>query len=594
MSLTSITNDYLDDGIKNKSNIDTIVHAEKSARSYLNSKWLDMWHLYKTRPLRIQNEGDWQSRLNDGRVFELIETVGSYIRNALFFSDAWVSLESNEPDLAEVLPLVNVYFRNVLKNSNFKRELRLHLVQILLLGFSAIKVDWQDGCLKFECISAYDTYIDSSRRYDPKYSYVFTEREVDYGEFCDMYDSGDFDKLYESVDDVFQKLSQSTEEPREAYEMRETTRLADEQKVIIVDFYDPCSNTLYRTCGDQLLHEQHVEDCPLLIGQLFETPESAYGLSLIDSSIGLILENNVLMNRRLDNIAVSVDNMWLFVDDGVTNPDDIRTAPGKVISVGRPDSLTPLHPPHNNFNVTYQEASVLDTKIDRNIGTGALISANTYRSGERVTAQEINAVKDAGGNRLSDVYELLEAQVIIPLLQRAYSIVRKHTNSAKVVKLASDRSGIYDYFRMLPEDLEHDYSLSLSATQSIINRDRNISLLQQFLTTVAAVEQFQPFIDYQNLYYDMLVKFGFDDPSRYLKAQEAPSAPEPKSAMDAMIQTGNDIGGAPMTGAIQEMAAAGQLPQMAQSMLGKTPDPTQPIDEQLNTSLTAAMTIPQA
>jgi hypothetical protein len=346
-----------------------------------------------------------------------------------------------------------------------------------------------------------------------------------------------------------------------------------------------------------VLHEEEgLEHPPWFVSVLFETPEEAYGVSLIDSSLGLVLESNILMNRRLDNIAVSIDNMWLFVDDGITDPNSIKTEPGKVITVSRPDALMPLRPPANNFNVTYNEAAVLDAKIDRNTGTGAMISANTYRTGERVTAQEIQAVKEAGGNRLTDVYELYEKNFVIPLLQRAYAEIRANTKSAQVVKLKGKQPGISNYFKLLPTDLRKDFSVRITATQSVINRDRKVKNLTDFISVITSVPQFVNMVDWQALFSDLLVNFGFDDPSRYLGVKQTPTDAQPEqqptTPLEELNKSLTDIGGPAYDQAIKEKLTAGQLPDALKTLLGivpeQQPEPN-PTEEQ---AIMAAMSQP--
>jgi Bacteriophage head to tail connecting protein len=577
---------------RNNSLVADIVTDERNARNGLTTKWIELWNLYRTKPLRVQGDDGWQSKLNDGRVFEIIETVGAYFRIALFYSDNWVELESREPGLGDVVPLASTYFRDCLNASNLWRELRVATTQLLLTGFSAMRVYWNndDDCLAFESLNACDVYIESGRRYDPKLSYVFREYQLTEAEFVDWANSDMFNELADDAADAFHRYSTYRRNTQGNW-IHDTGQVSSSEVVEVVEFYDPIDGCLYRCVEDVLLHEEEgIKECPWLISCLFETPNEAYGASIVDSSIGLILENNILMNRRLDNIAVSVDNMWLFVDDGATDPSQIRTRPGAVITVARPDVLQPLHPPSNNFNVTYQEASVLDTKIDRNIGTGAMISANTYRSGERVTAQEIQSVKEAGGNRLTDVYELYEKCFIVPLLKQAYKLVRENTTKAKVVKRKGSRPNVYDYFKVLPDDLRADYGFRVTASQNVINRDRNISLITEFVTLVGSVPQFAELVDWGAMFQDLLMKFGFDDPARYLKpVQEAP-APAPANPMEAMSQGLGNIGGQAYEQALQEKVSGGGLPAIARTMMGQPP-PTEP-DPAEDAAISAGMMIP--
>jgi hypothetical protein len=585
----------------------SLIETERQARTPLNAKWEELWRLYKTNPLRINKNDEWHSKLNDGRIFEIIETVGAYFRNALFHSDYWVELESHEPGLAEIVPLASAYFRNCLNSSNLFRELRVATTQLLLTGFCAMRVFWdnEEDKIAFECLNASHTYIESGRRYNPKFSYSFREFLLNKAEFLEWANSGFFNQLSEDAESAFEKLSTTSPSSRELADDLPSP-LANEF-VEIVEFYDPIDGRLYRICENIVLHEEEgLSECPWLIGILFETPESAYGISLVDSSLGLILENNILMNRRLDNIAVSVDNMWLFIDDGITDPNQIKTEPGKVISVGRPDALTPLRPPANNFNITYNEAAVLDAKIDRNIGTGAMISANTFRTGERVTAQEIQSVKEAGGNRLTDVFSLYEKTFIIPLLQRAYKIVRAHTTKQKTIKLKGSKPGVSNYFKLLPSDLKKSFTVRVTATQSLINRDHKIKLLTDFITLTGSVPQFASLLDWKALFYDLLVSFGFDDPEKYVvkpdesaeatQATQAeaslasPSSPS-LSPLEALNQQLMAIGGPSYSQALQEKTAAGEVPE-AFMALGGMPPSEQPIPDEEAALLQQALSTP--
>lgn len=574
--LTTSKDDY-------KDIIDNI-ESERTSRTAVNSRWLHLWSLYKTEPLQVANDDGWQSKLNDGRVFEIVETVASYLRSALFFSDSWVSLEAQEPELGEILPLVNAYFRNCVNQSNLKREFRIFIRQLLLLGFSGMCLEYDGEKPTFETINSYDLYIESGRRLDDN-SFCFKDTYLNYAAFADYAESGLIE--VEDVNEAWDEWKGSYNSDRSLISLDNETNAHWSEVVRLTEYWCPWSRRVYRMVNDECVSEADATERPWIIATIYELPDASYGLGLLDSSLGLILENNCIMNRRLDNMAISVDNMWMFIDDGVTNPDDITSAPGKVISVASADTLQPLYPPTNNFNVTYNESSLIDQRIEKNTGTGALISSGQYRSGERVTAEEINAVKEAGGTRLTDLYEHIESTFIIPLLRQTLEVLRQHKKKA-VVKLSSEDGKMSDYFQMLPKDLTHNYSIVINASQSIINRDRNIRRIQEFLSIVNSVPQFAEMINYQNLYIDMLTKFGFDDPMRYVVEQteeeptEAPA--EPQSAIQAATEGVSDIGGAPMGMAMAELAAEGSLPGMANEIAGNPQadaDPTLQQEQQL-------------
>lgn len=545
------------------------IALERQARTVLNERWLDLWSLYKTEPLKLRTDEGWQSRLNDGRVFEIVETVASYLRDALFFSENWVTLEAQEPELGELLSLTAAHYRTCLNRSNLKREFRVFVRQLLLLGFSGMSVEWRSGKLEFQTLSSYDLYVESSRRHDDN-SFVFRDIWLNYAAYLDYVDSG----LIEPPDDLtegelWERYKTTTVDKTTSIRNSDTGETWNDC-LRLTEYWCPVEHKLFRFVNDHCVSEEPAKVCPWFVVNLYELPDNAYGLGLLDSSIGLIVENNCIMNRRLDNMAVSVDNMWLFVDDGVTNPEEIKSEPGKVLTVARPDVLTPLYPPPNNFQITYQEAAFIDGKIERNTGTGALISSGAYRSGERVTATEVQSVKDAGGTKLTDIYEHIENVFVLPLLTYCLELLRKHAKKS-VVKMASARPGVYDYYQLVPEDFKHNYSVVVSASQSIINRDRNIRRLQEFIALVGSVPQFQELVDFSNLYQDLLTKFGFDDPERYRKqAEEAPQATPSGggSVVEALVGGAAEAtgGGAQLQDALTSMAAGGKLPELLQGL----------------------------
>ncbi len=106
--------------------------------------------------------------------------------------------------------------------------------------------------------------------------------------------------------------------------------------------------------------------------------------------------------NNLDDVILelAIDEAYTLRQNSTLNPDEIQMRPGAVFLVEEHDDLRPIQRNGNNFTVSYQEAGLLENTIDRNMGTGNLISANAARSGERVTAAEIQATRDAGGNRL--------------------------------------------------------------------------------------------------------------------------------------------------------------------------------------------------
>jgi hypothetical protein len=212
-----------------------------------------------------------------------------------------------------------------------------------------------------------------------------------------------------------------------------------------------------------------------------------------------------------------------------------------------------------------------------------------------VTKAEIDGVKDAGGNRLTDLFEKIEHKAILPLLRRAYLVIADNIKGQQKVKLKSERPGVYDFFRVYPKDLSKNYTVKVVGTQSVINRDRNVSLITDFLTLVANVPQFQAMIDYKNLYYDLLLKFGFDDPSRYIaqQSEEEEPSPTPQSAVAELGNQAERVGGLPMQQAFKKDVATGGAIDGVNALAGISPQTTASMTPEDLALATQALTTPQ-
>jgi hypothetical protein len=144
-----------------------------------------------------------------------------------------------------------------------------------------------------------------------------------------------------------------------------------------------------------------------------------YGRSPVMTTLPDIKTANKVVELILKNASIAVTGIWLADDDGVLNPANIRLVPGSIIpkAVGSA-GLTPLQAP-GRFDVSNLVLDDLRARIRHAL----LVDRLGPVGGATMTATEV-AVRSAETNRLlGATYGRLQAELLIPLLSRAITIL---------------------------------------------------------------------------------------------------------------------------------------------------------------------------
>lgn len=625
----------------------------KQARNIVEDTWVEAWSLYLGTPQAVDAQrsqalktvGDvnvnWRHKINTGKAYEMVETVHGYLMAATFPNNEWFSVEPSAPGYARLSRVVRKYLANKFEQANFKAHYASFLRQLLITGTSVIALPWRyesKPCRKkvvvkklnfdplteteyesstieeveeervvqnnpdFIIIDAFDVWVDSAVN-DPNEGAFIRRLEKTRAEVMSLTKEGHYDLI--SLQDVenaaagdrhknadkeeveyYQNMSNTTNE----HSMGDVLELIEFWGDVHTDgitFHDVCVTMM----GNQLLK---FEANPFWAGRPFHiatcTPltQSPYSMGLLQPNLGLLHQLNIITNQRLDNLELSTDTMLLVRQDGVLNPEDLGIAPGKVLFVNDPAAIQAFALP-NTTQITYTEASVLEQSIDKNAGTGALISANAARSGERVTAAEIAAVRDAGGNRLSGLQSHVEATTLKPILNKVYRNAQQFVSDDELVRVTGDETGEYDYFNVGAEQLSYDFKLKPVGSEHVIDRNKYISDRLQFIQSVAQVPQMAELVNYEALLFDIVQHFGFDDPESYLVQKQEQTLPSVTQGSlmnqgeeQALVDQAAQVGGVPMQQAMEASIKAdgGQAAIKAMTGVDTNPMVTQ-MEEQL-------------
>jgi len=604
----------------------------KDARSTKEEIWLQCWAKYLGTPqameyIRSQAANvvgnvstDWRHKVNNGKAYENVETVVSYIQSAFFPNMDWFDLTPQGPTDPTQVKVLKKYLMTKLNQFAFKSHAETFIRQACITGNSVMALPWRAETVKWkkkvqvEDKNPTEVLEENAK---PKWKTITVDKIVKQGtefETLNMFDcfveptaaqpneAGFIRRIPKTKADIIALIKsgfykQGNIKDVAGYGHNPDVVSDSERKARVSDFqgvqYDPkfrcdvleywgdiyLDDNVYRNkvvtvLGDKVLRYEdntYWAGKPFVVASCIPVPFSPYGLGIIEPSLGLLHELNLITNQRLDNLELSTDSMWTLLADGVLKEEDVYTKPGKVFLVQQHGDLQPIQG-NNNFQVSYQEASLLEQRIDKTIGTGPFIGVGPGRGGDRVTAQEITAQRDAGGNRLSGVQQQLENNWLLPTLTKFYRNCQQFIEDDEIIEVATDTAGTYAYVTVGLEELQNDYKIQPTGAQHIADRDNERQQRIDFVTMAVGVPQFAELLDYKAILEDIAPRFGFDDLDRFLKdKEEAAAAPPGMPPGDPMTQPPVDpmaqdmaamaeIGGQPLANAVgQELQVDGGM-----------------------------------
>ena len=559
-------------------------------RASVDKKWDTTYAMYRASTTDMDavkkasfstgSTRDWKHKVNTGKTFEVVETLVAYLKGATFTSDDWFDVAGLEPNLFQIAKLVKQLAKFKMEEANIRDKYEYWLRNLVLYGISTFRVGWESSVelgyerkydeeglpstnqvnkdiekLCIEAIIPYNVWIDGSGS-------TFARLEVSKEQLA--YQVGE--EYYKLLPELLEVYTEGNKDDPQVQKGGGANRPRE-----IVEFYGPimCGGACFPNVhavfyGNTLIRLADSEywcGSPYVTGTMLPDRDSVYGMTVLDPSAGALHILNVLCNARLDNIAVSIDKMFTMVDDGITRQEDVYTQPGKVFKVAQHGSIQPLDLGPPSFTLGYQEAQVQEGSVDRNCSTGPLIGGGQPRGGERVTAQEIVAVQESGGNRLASVHSHIEDSVTLALLQKVFSLMQQYVLTPQMVKVFMPEQDTYAFFEIEPEHLTYPFAFKATGAAYVVEKQRQIGDLMTLFDIAGRVPQLAERLDFDKILVEVLKQMRFTNPTSYIKtaapvaAAPAPGEPPAPPALDgigeaALQQTVMEDGGASLLGGV--------------------------------------------
>lgn len=563
-----------------------------NARSEKESIWSECWAVYNGSPrameyarkLATRTVGDaateWRHKVSTGKAFENVETINSYLQSAFFPNRDWFDLVPMYSGSLEVAEVVKKYLKYKLKQADFRSHWNMFTRQLLITGTSVLALPWRKEVVpytakvkveyplldeagnergkktriepktiqkqiyngtEFETLSVFDCYFDPDEVADINRANFIRKMTKSKGEVMRLVNSGFYPHL--KPEDVVKHGGSSGSfvgnnrkqtianfhgmewQPNDLVEITEFWGNVQTGE----GYYEDVVVTCLGKCVAKFENNPYWSGKPFVVGTYIPMCHQVYGTGALEPVLGLLHELSIVTNQRLDNLELSVDTMWTFIDDGTVNPEDVYTAPGKLIEVADHGSLRPLQ--HNQqFTVSYQEAGLLEQTIDKTTGTGAFIGVGQGRGGERVTAKEVEATRDAGGNRLGGIHSHIEHTALGLTLKKVYRMCQQFVTEDEVVRIPGYQPGEYLYVQVGEDELIHDFDVEPVGAGHIADKEYELQKRLDFIGVVSQNPEMAQMMEWAEIMKDLAKRFGFDDIERFIKQGGDKEAVDPMSA----------------------------------------------------------------
>jgi hypothetical protein len=613
-----------------------------NARLKREEVWTECWAAYLGSPEAMDSmrktflrtvgdvENDWRHKINVGKAFENVETIVAYLQAAFFPNKDWFDAIPSEPGYMDLVPVIKQFTREKFRQGKFISHWEMFLRQCCITGVSVIALPWRYEAIpkkkkvkvnqplypnnvidldskakykevvyekvlsnrpEFETLDVFDVYFQPNC-IDLNDSPIIRRLTKTKAELAQCVSSGHFKSLtYEDIERAKAYIPGNSESNKElikyyqGLDLNDAFNWGDEVELYEywgdvhldgITYHDVVATVC---CGQLVRFETNPYWCgkPFVVGSYIPIVRSISALGTIEPSLGMLHELNIVTNQRLDNLEISINSMWEMVNDGTLQPEDVYSAPGRVFPVAQTGNLKPVEMP-NNFTITYDESSVLETRIDKNTGTGSYVSPNSARSGERVTATEIQAVREAGGNRLSGVHKHLEETALFLVLEKCFKLFQQFITDDEIIRIPGKEQDSYDYVSVGAEELQYDFRLEPIGADHVADKEYEINKTLQFLQVSAQYPQMAEHVNFYKILLKLATLFGFDDVDQYIiekMNEESMTAQQgqqpmqqPINGQDALMKEMYEAGGVPMQNALQSNLQADGGANLMSEMFG--------------------------
>jgi hypothetical protein len=537
---------------------------------------------------------DWRHKIPTGKAFELVEDANSYLQGAFFPNKQWFDILPKQiipdDDWVDVLKVIQKFIQVKLDEAYFSEYWDMNVRQCLITGTSVLALPWRYETTKSKknvkitnskgtesfvpkvvekvikngldiCVlDMFDFFIDPLAS-DPKNANCIRRYTKTKGELVRLVENGTFNQEKVSTILNLERMSEDSS----TYNKSEKVYFAgassgqkeycSTDKVDVLEYWGNivvAGRELIDVCatisGDTLLDlrpNPFWGGKPYVVTTFVRVHEHPYGLGLLAPVCGQLHQMFTTMNHRLDISELVVNPMWKMLNDGTTDLSSLFSAPAKIIPVESMENLQPITFNAQNLGITVEEENMLEQRIERVTGISAYVGQGGGRDAERVTAAEVNAKRNAGGNRLGRYHKHIEDTALRELLEKCYSFMQQFVVDDEIVRVtgasAGSTTGSYDFIKVGQEELQHEVDIIPVGSDWVVDKEREITERLDFIGLVSQNPIMSQMVNWEEVMKDLARRMIKQDWDKFINLGTQQAAPMPSGIQDSATPPQQDI-----------------------------------------------------
>jgi hypothetical protein len=537
---------------------------------------------------------DWRHKIPTGKAFELVEDANSYLQGAFFPNRQWFDILPKQmipdDDWVDVLKVIQKFIQVKLDEAYFSEWWDLNIRQCLITGTSVLALPWRYETTKSKknvkitnskgtesfvpkivdkvikngldiCVlDMFDFFIDPLAS-DPKNANCIRRYTKTKGELVRLVENGTFNQEKVSTILNLERMSEDSS----TYNKSEKVYFAgassgqkeycETDKVDVLEYWGNivvAGRELIDVCatisGDTLLDlrpNPFWGGKPYVVTTFVRVHEHPYGLGLLAPVCGQLHQMFTTMNHRLDISELVVNPMWKMLNDGTIDLSSLFSAPAKIIPVESMENLQPITFNAQNLGITVEEENMLEQRIERVTGISAYVGQGGGRDAERVTAAEVNAKRNAGGNRLGRYHKHIEDTALRELLEKCYLFMQQFVVDDEIVRVtgasAGSTTGSYDFIKVGQEELQHEVDIIPVGSDWVVDKEREITERLDFIGLVSQNPIMSEMVNWEEVMKDLARRMIKQDWDKFINLGTQQAAPMPPELQNPATPPQQDI-----------------------------------------------------
>lgn len=175
-----------------------------------------------------------------------------------------------------------------------------------------------------------------------------------------------------------------------------------------------------------------VDRSPFMALRMHVVDGMDYGRSLVEEYFGDLMSMEALQKALVEGSAAAARCLFLVSPNGTTRARTIAEAPNGAIREGSANDVSVLQlGKFADFRIAFETIN----KIQERLNYAFLLTTDTIRNAERVTAEEVRLVQQSIERQHSSVYSQLAVSLQLPLVK---TLISQLTSAGKLPKLPKE------------------------------------------------------------------------------------------------------------------------------------------------------------